>query len=418
MRADPPLIKPAWKGVLWIVAWLSIAAAFLNLASSWAEHDQASNDLHVASSAADKDVRIHGHLNADRLAPGDRTVAWFRVQNVGTRTVAELKIRWSAAGFEKSEFTAPKTILQPGETVDFTTVLTAAQTAQRFTATAEIEWCTEMGSDSETLFLGPIFVRLQSEPRIYAISKMWVDLLKNLALPIVLIIATSLFSTRQRNAEARSASWNLMLEKSHANAEHYYMPLAHAADLLALRMNSADPAKPSTFDVPTFYTLVLYKRYRVMFERIAGFYLNTRAAEDIAAACLDAFSIGLMKWVDQATRSKAKDYVGRYMELHTFKEKVLQKPEVQKVKQGLIRWATEAPFQMNATFAALSIMGEVLRYDINLNYQFWYKDPPEPLAEFGAERIWLRWSGSPDLIEIARKYDVYREEVAAKIRNW
>lgn len=414
------MINPAWKVVLWTVAGLSVLAAILNLASSWAEHDQASNDLHVATSIENKQIRIHGHLNADRLDPEEPVTCWFRVQNIGSKAITDLKMQWSAAGFHANKFVATKTTLRPGEMGEFRPVvpLTASDTAQRFTATAEFDWRTNTGPETETLFLGPIIVRMRSEPRVYAISKMWVNLLKDLALPIVLIVATSLFSTRQRNAEARSASWNLMLEKSHANAEHYYMPLAHAANLVAVRFKSADPSRPETFDVLTYYVLVFFKRYRVMFERIAGFYLNTRSAERIAADCFNVFTANLMPWVDQATRSKAKDYVGRYTELHTFKEKALGKPEVQKVKEALIRWASEAPFRMNATFSTFTIMAEVLMHDINLNYRFWYKDPPDPLKKFEVDLIWLRCSDSPELVGIAQRYERYQEEVAAKVSKW
>lgn len=411
MRVEKPILTPPWTWILWAVAGVSIIAAFVNLFSSWSQQDQSHNDLHVVSSGS-KAVRIHGHLAADRVEPSATVECWFQAQNVGDRPVAELKMRWSAAGFEPAEFKAVKTLLQPGEMTEFRSVteLRASDTPQRFTATAEVDWCTDLGPDSETIVLGPITVRGESEPRIFAVSKMWVDLLKDLALPVILIVATSLFSIRQRNAEARGASWNLMLEKSHANAEKHYMPLSNAALRAALMQESANPADPKSFHPVTFEYLLFLKRYRLLWEDIGGFYLSTRSGEKIVVQCMNALEKEFQKWLERPVRAKAKDFVGKYMEFHTFTVNPLPEPEVQRVNATLVRWAAADRPGMDGAFAALRVLSEVLTYDINLNYRFWYDDPPEDLSEMTEERTRLRSSGSPALAKIATLYESYRLE--------
>jgi hypothetical protein len=400
---------------------VSFTAIVISLFAAWYADDSAGEVVNVVVGRADDVVRIQGHISTNRIEPGRAIDCWFLLYNMGDVPLTDVHLRrFTGTGFQPTKFVPlKKEALEARKSVLFEPAgkqLMAKMDTQTFMATAEFEWKINGVEYRQQISLGPITVRSATEPRVFALSKAYVGHLKDLFLPLVLLWMTAMLTRQQRESETDRASWNLMLTKIHENAERYYLPI-HAATRDAARwFAKTDVTNPASFNVVTFQVLLFRRRARVMFERVGGFQFSTREAEQIVVQCESAFLAGLHKddYVTREELSSARALVGRYMEPHVFLKTVLTKPEVQKVRDGLIRWATTEAAEAKAAFVTLDILAAVIDYDINLIYRFWYEDPPDPLDEKTSGLADLRASQSASVREIVDLYKKYRRKMGKK----
>jgi hypothetical protein len=411
------------RALLVLFILVSAAAIVISMAAAWYEQASAGNPLDASVGGhVDEAVRIQGHVGADRVEPGTAVDCRFVIQNTGDQAIENLRLRdFDARGFERfaaSDFDPNKPeVLGARQIISFRPrrPLIAATVQQRASITAVFEWQVGNVTHQQPISLGPIAIRSATEPRIYSLSKAWVGFLKDFFLPIVLLVITTLITRQQRESET-AASWNLMLPKIHEYTGHYYLPVASAASEIVSAFDRAEVAQPNTFDDLTFFLLLFRKRSRVLFERIGGFYLTTHPGERLVSVCEDAFLEALQPHVSRDVLREAKDAVGRYTELHVFRKNALGTAPVQAARAGLIAWKAADPVKAAVAVKLLDIFADVLEYEVNLTYRFWYNDPPKPPPKRAAEMTALRASGSASLAEIADDYESYLREITT--RRW
>jgi hypothetical protein len=401
---------------------MSAAAIVTSIVGAWREQESAGNPLDASvGGRTDEAVRIQGHVSTDRAEPGTLIDCRFVVQNTGDQRIENLRLReLDAHGFERftsSDFDPQRpVVLDARQITSFRPrrPLTASVVEQRANITAVFEWTVGKVVHQQPISLGPIAIRSVTEPRWYSVSKLYVGYLKDFFLPVVLLLITALVTRRQRESET-AASWNLMLPKIHDYTGHFYFPISAAAGQFVTAFAEADATRPATFDKLTFALLLFRKRWRVQFERIGGFYLTTRAGEELIANCEDAFLDELKPCVSLELLNEAKDAIGRYTELYVFKRNGLNTAPVQAVQNGLIAWKSANAAKAKAAVNLLDVLATVLDYDLNLTYRFWYGSPDLPL-EKRDEIAALRASDCAALRKIADDYEKYRDEM--KKRRW
>ncbi|MEK6375860.1 MAG: hypothetical protein AABO58_24555 [Acidobacteriota bacterium] len=391
---------------------VSLAALVIGIFAAWYEHEAAGNPVDRAvGGGTDEAVRIQGHISADRVEPGQKNVdCWFVVQNAGDVPITDLRLRkWTASGFQPAEF-EPKT----GQPLGARQILffrprgplTASMTPQRFLATAEFEWLTGNVTHQQPFSLGPITVRSATEPRIYSVSKAVVGHLKDFVLPFMLLAMTFLITRQQRDSE-KTASWNLMVPKIHDYTGQYYMPYFSAAAETAAAFKAADVNNPDSFNRITFQLLLFRKRSRILYERVGGFYLRSQPGEQLVADCEDAFLTALHPHVDRLLLGEAKDSVGRYTELHVFNRNGIKVDAVRKVRQGLIDWKKMPNGEMETALIPLSLLADIIAYEVNLTLRFWYGSDLSDLEARTDDMKALSTSKSESLKRIAELYEDY-----------
>jgi hypothetical protein len=417
MRKRERRIQPGWLRVLLsVVGLISLAAVVLNLIASWRNDDNGAPITTVVGGAPDLGVRVYGQIERDRLEPKTPVDCWFTVVNAGETPIANVTLNWTSPGFLKTEF-VPKNIGTIGKGDDFTFQAKplTPEAAGTYQARVEISWTRNDVRQSRAITLGPIRVRQAQEPRIFALTKAYVDVFKDVAMPLVLLLIPWLLTSQQRHTEADRASWNLMIGKSHENAEKYYLPVVTAVKEAYRALPKLNPSNPATFDALTFHLLLFRKRARVLFEKVAGYYLPTRDAEKLVVYCESAFLKLSNPYINRETRAAAKDAVKQFGEFHTFQRNP-KPPDVVAFQNGLIAWAKTNWREFEAVLATLLIMGEVLEYDINLAYRFWYEDPPDPLSELKTEMALLTSLKTEEFVKVAADYQAYREKMTK--REW
>lgn len=401
-----------------VVIALSVAAIVVSLAAAWYESEAGSPVNVAVGGRADDVVRIQGHIGDNQIEPGAPVECWFLVQNTGDVPINDLRLRgWSASGFEPVEF-EPRVVtsLAPRSAMFFRprSQLTSSLSPRKFNVTAEFEWRVDNTMRRQPISLGPISVRGVDEPRLYSAGKAYVALMKDLFLPIVLLVMASMFTRQQAQTETDRASWNLLLERIHENTAHHYLPIAAAARDAAAKFEVLNLDKPETIDDLTFRVLLFRKRTRVLFERIGGYQFNTRDGEVVAITCENAFLIAMRPSISRELLEEAKSPVGRYMELHSFKKAPLKDEAVQKFRLALIDWIKADSLGARAAFASLDVFWNVIHYDINLIYRFWYDERSHELPKMSSQLE--KMSSVASTRDAAKLFRAYRRKMIR--RNW
>lgn len=419
--------------VTWVLrgfAVLLVALMLVNIWGTWRRTETIESALDVVSPPArgENDLRIQAHLDRNRLGTGSPVGCWFILQNTGTVPMRNVSMsNWSAPGFKPAGFVSvvvPE--LPPHSSVRFRPRpgLVTIDLPIRFMVSAEFSWNDGIETKHKLVGpLGPVVVEGDAEPRLYTVTRAALGYLKDLALPLVLVLFGEFYrkrsqaeAERQHERELDRASWNLMLPKIHEYNEQYYLQFGLAAYRAAAALIAANPATPASFDEATRTLLVFRKHARVLYERISGFYFRTRLAEQLVTEAENVFVQEMRKYVPADVLSEAVGKVTRHVKIHVFKQTVATETSVQSVRQGLVNWKSTEPDGANAAFVALKILFAVLVYDINLIYRFWYDDPPPPLEPMTEETALLLGTASASMQALAGLYDRYRK--MAQERQW
>jgi hypothetical protein len=398
-----PIDIPALTWILRGFAILLVALMLINIWGTWRRTETVESAIDVIALPAkgENDLRIQAHLDRNRLGLRRPTGCWFIVQNNGNVPFLNVSMtNWSAPGFRPPTFVSSVIKdLAPHQSATFRPQpsLVTIDSPIHFMTTAEFSWSVGDEMRHKIVSLGPVSVEGDAEPRLYTVTRAALGYLKDLALPLVLVLFGELYRKRsqaeaeqQHERELDRASWNLMLPKIHENNERYNLPFGNAAALAAAKFPTADPADPESFDETTLNVLLFRKHARTLYERIGGYYFRTREAEELVTKAEWAFVEALKKHVPAVVISEAMSKTGRFALLHVFKQTTLSEPTVHAVRQALITWKSTDPEGASAAFTALKILATVLFYDINLIYRFWYEEPPSPLDSMAAETKQMR----------------------------
>jgi hypothetical protein len=195
--------------------------------------------------------------------------------------------------------TGPWTIAPHSTAVWWADVMRESPDAGHFVVGGVFEWTDTTGRHRGQLQTAAL--DLASIRRPLGIPPAWLDFTKDLFLPVTLLVLGFIWQRLQQRRTDRQAVWSTMLEKSHANAERYYMPIDSAIMTFA---SSVDEVKklattgsltPDAFDEATLWLLLLVKRNRIFLKKIGGYYFKNRIGESIAADCWELIFLRTLK---------------------------------------------------------------------------------------------------------------------------
>jgi hypothetical protein len=210
----------------------------------------------------------------------------------------------------------------------------------------------------------------------------------------------------EKNAQTQQ-TWNLMLLKSHQNAERHYMPMGTAAMRVSEYWRRAE-TESADYDLCFFSYLLFLARIRRMIRSIGGFYFKSRSGEIIARTLWSSI-------VDRSdalfTRSLRERGTRALPPNHTYAEyrdSIADLPDVKEMKRTFDdnreRFAPLVPL-----FEALAL---ILEFEMNRPYENWYQQREQfnhvratavaaAMREFGAE-----------LSNVADTFEAYIRQVA------
>lgn len=219
-----------------------------------------------------------------------------------------------------------------------------------------------------------------------------IDLLKDLALPIALLLFGTYLQRRDRereNAEkerdrdrqteqderARQQTllretWTLMLPKVHAYAEAHYMPLIVSIE------GFRNPKKDET---ERFFELLrLLRRARKFAQTVGGLFFKSRKGEDLAGDTWGLFLQKVRRALVREDLERAmlvidpdENYASFLDKLKTGDHSAL----LGRLRKRLVTWEGSKDFEREAAFADL--YGHVLFYEMNRPYEIWYGEPAQ-----------------------------------------
>ena len=333
-------------------------------------------------------------------------------------------------------------VLAPGQSLSLSAELSAVREAPRSAVHVAIGWTAGGGPSTQGVTVGEVQIRSPISAffvRVYGF-------LKDFALPIVLAILAFLFgrwdkkreAKRQEKADALAAAerrardqralvaetWQKRLSVMYELNTKYYLPLCSAISSTLYfgrqRGSETDAARKNEYARREFFGLVFaYRRMNYIADEIGGLFLKDMTGERIVSRCWQSFlklftenfrddyfrlltrmtsPIGLDETGDTFfSRMDAKQSDGSFTEGAAVLQEGWQRFQV---------WVGDAHYP--AAIQRLKVLRQVLAFEINRPFLYWY-GAIEPLPQDdGARRI---------LLEVLQEGDSTDEERAASAKR-
>jgi hypothetical protein len=192
---------------------------------------------------------------------------------------------------------------------------------------------------------------------------------------------------RDRRQALLQQTWNLMLPKSHANAEKHYMPILNRVDELCDSAALTDPRRL------LWALLTLFRAMREASLSIGGFYFRDLEAESLAGRCWKQFFLrveggltrrGLESGIDPLATSETLDSFCRRVEGSesaaagaSSEEEKVHAAEIARtlktLEEKLQTWSGDGG--LRGALPLIQLMSYILSYEMNRTYEIWYRTP-------------------------------------------
>lgn len=240
-------------------------------------------------------------------------------------------------------------------------------------------------------------------------SSWFYQLLKDLALPVVLLVIGASLSLSAKRRDARSETLKLMLPISHKYAAKYYLPLSRATERAAIALykiteyqqastsppSSASPPALSpddleSFKLQAFFYILQGKRLLDLTRKaIGGVYFKNLRGEMLAASCIKSFddllggdtrepALALQGLSSSLTESETyESFKKKFWDLSS-PPTVLSPPNVPSPKDGeawelFQDWVNEECNRQRA-LGLSSALALILEFEANQPYSYWYDE--------------------------------------------
>jgi hypothetical protein len=256
----------------------------------------------------------------------------------------------------------------PGGAVTFMAdMLPAGDAAGKVSLTGVLGWESEGRQQSAFVTAGPVELvdRWGTLRWVYELSK-------DLALPLVLLFMGWYFRVSELRRAQVQQTWSQMLQKSHENAEKYYMPLSSA--LLRIRVDS-DPAHATPEPQLLGDVLMILRRQHEMARMIGGWYFKNRDGEEaIAATWRTFYLIAENRFAREdiehlVARLDPQDRVAQIL------DKLQREPSLSSIQTrlelGFRQWRTTTQ-DWEISLALLWVVEMLLDFEMNRPYEVWY----------------------------------------------
>lgn len=258
--------------------------------------------------------------------------------------------------------------LRPGETVTFTAdMLPDGDAAGKVSLTGVLGWELEGRQQSSFVTAGPV----ELVDRWGALRWLY-EILKDLGLPLVLLFMGWYFRVSELRRSQVQQTWSQMLQKSHENAEKYYMPLSSA--LLRIRVDAAKPSTPASEEEILGDILMILRRQHEMALRIGGWYFKDRDGEEAMAATWRAFYLTAEKWFGREDIEHLLERLGCGDKVAQIQDKLRREPSLigiqSRLKSCFRNWRSGQDFAVSLDL--LAILEILLDFEMNRPYEVWY----------------------------------------------
>ena len=253
------------------------------------------------------------------------------------------------------------------------------------------------------------------------------ELLVQLTLPAGLALLGWLLQSRQQLMVQERQAWRQMLPDSHKNNVEIYLPMMGAISDFRTSLTDGPPPSQTGAAAATAQVgeVVLYRFLQVLRRaREAGtLYFMDREGENLTADCWELFMDRLQaRLAPVAQVSTLLDGFDLDESLAGFKEKRVDDygAAADALAIRLATWLNRSP----ADFQLLFLYRNLLYFEVNRIYRFWYQeDPSFPAGDWSAAKDKLLDPASyaedgdfrAQLAEFAAKLDRYADDVRARL---
>jgi hypothetical protein len=419
------------------------------------------NEAKTSKSPPSAPLLVHGDLSAEVVQTGETIRFWLTFENRADQPLSDIYVAGLyAPGFKSSCYcqisteripclSAPElpranalgasssppghcsgivSPLMPGQSFTVWGELQAESPHSREKIKAIVSW-SDVGPlfSSELAPIGEIAIEDRWQIRGNALAGFLYGVLKDFALPLILLILTvavgvydkrketrrlahekDLEDQRKREEERRShisQTWVTMLPESHKLATELYMPIAAAVRGAVRELENYEAAKrelsSSTEETgehavaqkkltesrrAAFYYLLLFlRRVRHLAEVKGGFYFKSRAGEELARGCLESFRDKFLE-VDEkgiALVSQCFAPLDFFEKRAPFLQKMDADPKTelsQYLSECFVKFEEWLDSAMpTEALKFLKGLRSVLTYEMNRPYFYWYEEQEEPL---------------------------------------
>ncbi|HEV7486163.1 MAG TPA: hypothetical protein VGQ65_10810 [Thermoanaerobaculia bacterium] len=392
------------------------------------------------------DLRIEAWIDQNRLNIGERATLSLTIENPSTnkQAISNLTIAVSKPAFEvprdsrgqpvcwtgdspacvlgpgAARTPLPKN-LAPGESL-VAVAGVVAHDPGRQSLTITVSWTDTKGSWRRgSVILKPIECESAVRRRVLLLVRGAQSFLKDLALPFVLAglgYFLKKFDDDRKDAredaekeQARVAqTWNLMLPKSHANSEQFYLPIASAVDGLIGSFEKWQ-LKGEAFDKLFYFFCLWLRQLRAMQTAIGGFYLKNRESENFLADAWDS----LIEWVDRESvfsrdlRDRVLLLIEPSSTFATFND-LGGTESIEKARKRMKK-ILSAPIlaELEQRIRLLRLFVAVLGFEMNRPYEVWYGEQEAFPAEKCVQAI-EGWNDT-EMNGIKKSFKTYLEKL-------
>lgn len=242
--------------------------------------------------------------------------------------------------------------------------------------------------------------------------------------------------SERRQAQLRE-TWNLLLPKSHANAENHYMPVVSRIQELEYSIGRVRPSPPGGAAGPApaaappppapatdaerrlvWAVLRLFAQMRHLVLSIGGFYFHTRDGERVAARCWNRLYRGMETRLGRRELDAALDRTDWNESLDSFLRRWYEIGGLDPLLETVRGWTGEPV--LDSDLALLELLSCAIEYEMNRTYELWYVDPEVWNDErFCAARAKLERAeaDTPDRRELLDLLDGYAEAIRKRSRE-
>ncbi|MEO8378793.1 MAG: hypothetical protein ABI779_03935 [Acidobacteriota bacterium] len=383
--------------------------------------------------ARPEDVRLDAWIDDSRIQEGAVITFWIAIQNTTPHPIKNVSVLafrspdFSVEPAEKSRCWVPASTvggpdgpdvpvctvsgkpsrmplaLEPGGVATVEGHLQALQEPGQNSIAAVVGWTDLSGMQRRVpVSMGPVTIEHGTRKRMATVSKAAQNFLKDLGLPLVFLWLAYWVKqleearqekkkreedeqeARRKRAEESTAriglTWTQMLPKVHENAEKYYMPL------MGYARNTAEYyAQGNEGESVIFNYLRFLARVKEMSDAIGGFYLKTRAGENIVSAIWDLLRDRADDRFTRPIRQELQEAMKKVRTLDVFGK---DRGQISAQSQQFLKDFTAA-FRVDVTL--LTLFSLILTYETNQSYEFWYgQSETFPTAEVEVALAQLR----------------------------
>ncbi len=366
------------------------------------------------ASAATGPLQVTAGADANRLecpmaGPCRPLNVWFVFQNRSAQTIADVRIAdFQAPGFafeagdpDLAGLFAQRSVKsQASDTV--TAKLKPAAGSGRYNITAVYAWTNPAGGELRgSISLGPVEISSWWRRPIFNAARR----IKDLALPLALAIAGWFLQNEQKKRDDLQVVLTTLLPAHVIDTKKYYLPFVSRTSVLIERIelvtiaqkegaSAADLRTHELRCVHAFFAMM--KQHRFVIRGIGGVQFKNHLGEKIMGRATRFFMTEAIEYrIGQDTLDRCLATMTLHQNFGEFVDALNRGPfftpaALTSGTELVRKWIQDPGEPLRKMIPVLTILREVLLYEMDAPMELWYREPREfPLAELAKARTEL-----------------------------